>query len=101
MKVYLLLGSLIAILFVYSLKQYGAKLKLQKEVAMVKSANADLNKTLSEVILKNKRDSEILQAKHEMDLNNTIKTQKALSYVKKTNDANVSKLFNDTILLLQ
>ena len=101
MKIYIFLGALIAALFVYILTQHGQKAALKQQNAVILQANKDLNATLSEVILKNKRDTEILQERHEKDLQNALKTQKALNYVKKSDDSNASQLFNDTILLLQ
>lgn len=101
MKIYIFLGALIAVLFIYAIKQAGDIVDLENENSRILSANKELNETLSEVIIQNEKDRAILQEKHEFDLQNALKTQKALNYVKKSDDSNASQLFNDTILLLQ
>jgi predicted Holliday junction resolvase-like endonuclease len=101
MKIYIFLATIIAALFVFVVREYKEVAELENENAQIKQANAELNATLSEVILQNERDRQILQEKHEFDLQNALKTQKALNYVKKSDDSNASQLFNDTILLLQ
>lgn len=101
MKIYIFLGALIATLFIYAIKQAGDIVDLENENSRILSANKELNETLSEVIIQNEKDRQILQEKHEFDLQNALKTQKVLNYVKKSDDSNASQLFNDTILLLQ
>ena len=101
MKIYIFLGALIAALFIYAIKQAGDIVDLENENSRILNANKELNETLSEVIIQNEKDRAILQEKHEFDLQNAIKTQKVLNYVKKSDDSNASQLFNDTILLLQ
>lgn len=101
MKIYIFLGVLIATLFIYAIKQAGDIVDLENENSRILSANKELNETLSEVIIQNEKDRQILQEKHEFDLQNALKTQKVLNYVKKSDDSNASQLFNDTILLLQ
>lgn len=101
MKIYLILGALIATLFVYTLTQGDkiAKLKAQNELAL--SVNKELNLSLSRVIEQNARDKQILKQKFEADLLNLQKKERALNYVKNSRERNVSKLFNDSILFLQ
>lgn len=101
MKIYIFLAALIAALFIYAIKQAGDIVDLENENSRILSANKELNETLSEVIIQNEKDRAILQEKHEFDLQNALKTQKVLNYVKKSDDSNASQLFNDTILLLQ
>ena len=101
MKIYIFLGVLIAVLFIYAIKQAGDIVDLENKNSLILSANKELNETLSEVIIQNEKDRQILQEKHKFDLQNALKTQKALNYVKKSDDSNASQLFNDTILLLQ
>lgn len=101
MKIYLILGALIAALFVYTLTQGDKIAKLKAQNELVLSVNKELNLSLSRVIEQNARDKEILKQKFEADLLNLQKKERALSYVKNSRERNVSKLFNDSILLLQ
>ncbi len=96
-----LVAAIIAALFALVIKLTSNVSDLKNLNLQIEAANAELNATLSEVILQNERDTQILREKHEAELQNAVKTQKALNYAKTTDDSNVSKLFNDTILLLQ
>lgn len=101
MKFYIFLGALIVLLFGLWGNSQNKVARLESENSQILAANKELNATISEIIAQNAKDTQILKEKHEADLANALKTQKALNYVKKSDDSNASQLFNDTILLLQ
>lgn len=101
MKIYILIGTLFAALFIYTLKISSDKALLQENNEQILRVNEDLNKAIKEVIKQNERDNELVKQAYELERNNSLKTTKAMNYVKTSKDNNLTRLFNDSVLLLQ
>lgn len=101
MKIYLLIAALFAALFIYTLKLSSDKAVLLENNEQILRVNEDLNKAIKEVVRQNKRDNELIKQAYELERNNSLKTTKAMNYVKNSKESNLTSLFNDSVLLLQ
>lgn len=101
MKIYILLGCLIVAILIYAFKIHTDKAFLEVENGLILEANKELNLTLEKVLNEKEKSLEILQKKHEKDLQNLAKKNKVIKYVEKSSENNLTRLFNDTILQLQ
>lgn len=101
MKIYAVLGVIIAVLVVWALSLRADLAEFKEQAAFALNANKELNATLSRVIERNELEKKVLVEKFEATLEIERKKQKALNYVKNSTERNVTRLFNDTLLLLQ
>ena len=98
MKIYAILGAVIAALC-FSLKADLAELGEQN--AFIWAVNKEMSANIERTKKRAELEKKLLAEKFEAALEIERKKQKALNYVKNSNERNVSKLFNDSLLLLQ
>lgn len=101
MKIYAVFGAIVAALLIWALSLRADLAEFKEQNAFIINANKELNATLSKVIERNALEKKVLAEKFEATLEIERKKQKALNYVKNSNERNVTQLFNDSLLLLQ
>lgn len=101
MKIYAVFGAIVAALLIWALSLRADLAEFKEQNAFILNANKELNATLSKVIERNALEKKVLAEKFEATLEIERKKQKALNYVKNSNERNVTRLFNDSLLLLQ
>lgn len=101
MKIYIVAAVVLISLLIFSFKIYAENSLLKEANWQILQANKELNASLTTLIKMNNVEKELLKQKYELDLNHTQKIQKVRSYVKNSNENNITLLFNDAISSLQ
>ena len=101
MKIYVVLGAIIAALAVWAFSLKADLAKVSEQNAFIWAVNQKMSADLKALKERSELEKKLIVERFEEALKVEQKKQKALDYVKNSNERNVSKLFNDTLLLLQ
>lgn len=80
---------------------YGEKVELEDKVQQTEQANRTLLNTLEQQKESYDRERQVLLERHENELINASKYEKAKKYVYDSNETNATKRFNSVLNLLQ
>ena len=92
---------IIVLLVLFSIYSWGEKKETEQELEKVEQANRTLLNTIEQQKESYDRERQVLLERHENELINASKYEKAKKYVYDSNETNATKRFNSVLNLLQ